>query len=106
MAVETVPAIYERDRAQAGSIGLCSMHLQVDPKASAGDLMDATECLFAAAMGVLDDLTDDGQDSTAFWGMVYMMRLARSAFVNAHDRVHPELVELRRFRAMMEGSRP
>lgn len=106
MAVETVSAADERDRAQAGSFGLCSVSLQVNPKASAGDLMDATECLFAAAMGVLDDLTDDVQDSTAFWGMVYMMRMARSAFVNAHDRVHPELQELRRFRAMVEGSRP
>ena len=106
MAVETVPAVYERDRAQAGSFGLCSMSLQVDPKASAGDLMDATECLFAAAMGVLDDLTDDAQDSTGFWGMVYTMRMARSAFVHAYDRVQPELMELRRHRAMLEGSRP
>lgn len=106
MAVEILPTRREEDFAREGCLGLGSITCAVDPEASGMDLLEDTNCLLGAAMSALGEVDVDkaGDGTEAWWAALYTLRLARTAFAHAYDRVHVESLELRQYRAA--GARP
>lgn len=106
MANATVPTRREEDFAREGCLGLGSITCAVDPEATGMDLLEDVNCLFGAAMSALGEVDVDkaGEGAESWWAALYTLRLARTAFAAAYDRVHIESLELRQYRAA--GARP
>lgn len=93
MAVQIVNTPDEDQRAQGlHPLGLMHTSVHFNPKATPQQLADDLHCLFGAAMGALDNLTDAAvaPDSPhavrePWWAMLYTMRAAFGAMERLYD---------------------